>query len=130
MDKAIVLAAGSDDPKELNKLINKAGVNLNAYYKDGDNFPFERTPLINACASRKHDNVRALLKANADVNKGNLDGRTPLMVASNNNDVKLAKILLEAGADPDIKNHSGISPRDLTEIVANLDLKKHLPPAL
>ena len=98
VDKAVVMAAGQDDVKELQKLIKKEGVNLDAYYKD-KTFASQRTPLLHACATQKYHSIKALLEAKADVNKGNPEGRTPLMVACCLNDTEMAKILLEAGAD-------------------------------
>lgn len=44
--------------------------------------------------------VKELLKAGADANQADPDGRTPLVTAINAHDVSIARILLSMGADP------------------------------
>jgi thiol-disulfide isomerase/thioredoxin len=56
--------------------------------------------------------IKALLKAGADVNSLDEDGCTPLMWAAHNNHEENIKLLLEAGADPAIKDKAGRRARE------------------
>ena len=49
--------------------------------------------------------LNELILFGANVNKQDKDKRTPLMLATMNNQTNCLKILLEAGADPDIVNN-------------------------
>lgn len=55
-----------------------------------------------ACSFRRHDMVRLLLKAGADVDSGNRYGWTALHQAGYSNNCELAELLLEAGARIDL----------------------------
>ncbi len=59
------------------------------------------TPLMIAAAERHSETVAILLAAGADVNKRNRLGRTALMFAAFYGDVRIAKALLDHGADVD-----------------------------
>lgn len=62
---------------------------------------FGETPLFAAALSGRVENVAALLKAGADVNKARSRTReTPLLAAVQRGHIDAAKMLLEAGADP------------------------------
>lgn len=56
-------------------------------------------------------------------------GNTPLSKAVFNSRGRgdLIKLLLDAGADPDSENTYGMSPRGLAEMIANFDVKQHMP---
>lgn len=88
-------------------------------------------PLHFAAQSQHAEIARVLIRSGASVEATDVYGKTPLAVALFNvrdGDGEIIQVLLEAGADPDRKNRSGTSPRDLAERVANYDLKRHLPP--
>jgi ankyrin repeat protein len=73
--------------------------------------------------------VRLLLEHGAEVDPQNRFGVTPVGVALMNareDDHGVIGLLLGAGADIDIKNIKGISPRLLAGRVSNWDLKKFL----
>ena len=56
-------------------------------------------------------------------------GKTPLSVALFNvrdQDGEVIRVLLSAGADPDLESYYGVSPRNLAETIDNYDLKKFL----
>lgn len=60
-----------------------------------------KTPLIIACENRYYHKVRLLMKAGADIYKG--DGhRTPLALAYQNEHVKIIQLLVKAGADANL----------------------------
>lgn len=69
------------------------------------------TPLHVACAlPNRTDTVQQLIKMGADIHKTNIKGETPLLIAAAHFNVELVAMLLEAGADPNTKNHSGCGP--------------------
>lgn len=86
-------------------------------------------PLHFAAQGQHADVAEALIRAGADVDAVDAQGRTPLAVALFNvcdGEGHVVRVLLDAGADPDRKNLSDISPRDLAEKVANYDLMRFL----
>ncbi|EPY77157.1 Ankyrin repeat domain protein 11 (Ankyrin repeat-containing cofactor-1)-like protein [Camelus ferus] len=62
------------------------------------------TPLREAASEGCNDTIVELLKANAKVNCGNLDGILPLHDAVANNHLKATEILLQHGANPNQKD--------------------------
>lgn len=73
------------------------------------------TPLHFACQQNRPDVVRVLLAAGAPVDVRDRHGNTPLWraVFDCRNDPAVAVALIGAGADPDVTNDSGLSPRDM-----------------
>jgi ankyrin repeat protein len=59
----------------------------------------DRTPLILAADMRKPYMVEHLLRVNANVNAQDYNGRTALMAATANGDLKSMEMLIDAGAD-------------------------------
>lgn len=57
------------------------------------------TKLINLCLKNDVDGVRKCLKENVDVNKSNIYGHTPLMIAADSDAYEIAQMLIKAGAD-------------------------------
>ena len=87
------------------------------------------TALHFAAQQGQTDAARLLLEAGAAVDAQDKFGKTALSVALFNvrdGDGDVVRMLLAAGASPDLKNHSGISPRDLAGRVANYDLGRFL----
>ncbi len=71
------------------------------------------TPLLLATVNNFTEGVRILLLVNARVDLKNNSGETPLIKAVQARNVTVAKMLLDAGADPDIAdNAAGYSARD------------------
>ena len=114
----------SDNDMEAAKAQVKAGIDINLQDDNG------WTALHFAAQGFNEEAILFLLKNKANPNLQNNDGNTPLWVALFNCEGQKTKIFdefLKYGADPKIKNHSDISPLDLAESVANVDLKKYFP---
>ncbi|TRY33429.1 ankyrin repeat domain-containing protein [Aliiglaciecola sp. M165] len=73
------------------------------------------TALHLASLSGHQDIVRKLAKAKVNLNAQDTDGNTPAMWAYFSNHKATAKLLLELGADPTVKNKHGNQLPDLTD---------------
>jgi len=90
-------------------LLYQKGANLNMKDRDGN------TPLILASISRWSDGVATLVRLKAQVNAQNRMGETALLKAVQGRALDVAKMLIDAGANPDIADNSGISARAAVE---------------
>ena len=86
-------------------LLYQKGANLNLKDREGN------TPLILATISRWGDGVSTLIRLKAQVNLQNRLGETAVLKAVQARDLTLVKSLIEAGANPDFADNSGISAR-------------------
>ena len=78
------------------------------------------SPLHMACQQDHVDVAQALLAAGAPVDARDSFGNTPLwraVFAFRGGEPTLIRMLLDAGADPDSKNLSDRSPRDMAKIM-------------
>lgn len=67
--------------------------------------------LLQAVEQEDLDTVKKLItEENIDLNIQDAEGRTPLMIATYNNDVAMAKVLIEAGADVNIQDNRKNNP--------------------
>ena len=85
------------------------------------------TPLHFAAQGQHPDVALSLIRAGAEVDAQDVYGKTPLGVALMNvldGDGAVVTVLLAAGADPGLKNKSGIGPLDLAKKVDNYDLMR------
>ncbi|KAB5562441.1 hypothetical protein PHYPO_G00017800 [Pangasianodon hypophthalmus] len=74
------------------------------------------TPLMRVAAVSGNSAVASLLiRAGADVNVRDKDGKTPLMVAVLNNHEQLVKLLLDSGADRHVKNEFGSGAAEMAK---------------
>jgi ankyrin repeat protein len=102
-DTVIHLAAMADDPKYLALLLkHKADPNAR-------NDTTQTTPIFSALRGGRDVQFDALLAAGADANAVDRAGNTALHQAAKYNDPKHALALLEAGADPAVKNVQGVT---------------------
>ncbi len=72
------------------------------------------------------DQVKELLKQNVDVNERAEYGWTALLSASAQGYPRILRLLLEAGANPDISNVNGITPLMYAAQYGNLEISKIL----
>ena len=72
------------------------------------------TALITAVCHRRVELVKFLLSRGADVNATSLHA-TPLSVAWGNRDVRIARILLEHGADPTLETNGCKVPQSFLD---------------
>jgi len=95
--EALHFAAADGDLSKVKELIQH-GFDLNAF----DDLSW--TPLHHAVKEEKYDVVEYLLAAGADVNAHEEEkiGETPLGEVAANCKLKMAELLIEAGADPTI----------------------------
>ena len=87
------------------------------------------TALHFAAQGQRADAAQALLSAGAEVDARDRFGKTPLSMALLNfrdGNGEVIHVLLARGADPDLENNYGISPRVHAETVDNYDLKQFL----
>ncbi|MCW8399755.1 ankyrin repeat domain-containing protein [Legionella sp. PATHC038] len=74
---------------------------------DIDEYGF--TPLIECAITRQTHIAEQLIVRKVNVNKSDVTGRTPLHWAVDNNDVEMAQLLLNSGADPNAYTRNGLS---------------------
>ena len=98
----------------------ESGVDPNA----ADNLGF--TPLHFAAQSQCAEVVLMLVEKGAEIDKKNSVGNTPLGLAIFNyrGDGEVIKILLKAGANPNLQNNAGVSPKTLAQRIGNYDVSK------
>lgn len=89
-------------------LIGK-GANINARDREGN------TPLIIATIARWTEGVALLTNIKAQVDGQNRLGETALLKAVQGRDSYNAKALIDAGANPDISDSSGVSARSAAD---------------
>jgi ankyrin repeat protein len=101
----LMAAVGFGDPSVVHALV-AGGANVND--KDQDSM----TPLHWAVLAHHSGAVRELIAGGADLNAADRYGYTPLLYAATVDfgDADTAKVLLQAGADPNIKAKKGETP--------------------
>lgn len=102
-DFPIWMAILSGDIKILNILVEH-GANINILINKGAN----ETPILKYFLSGmdvKIDILKEMIKHGANINESNIDGYTPLILASMGNDFESVKVLLENGANIDDENY-------------------------
>lgn len=83
----------------------------------------QETPLMKAVSLPQNEEViRCLLEHGADVNAQDMEGETALMRAVFHERKNHIRLLLEAGADPDIQTNAGRAAKDYTSLQEIRDL--------
>ena len=99
------------------------GADANAANREG------LTPLMQAALLSFAEGAHTLINGGARVNASGANGETPLHIAVQRRDLSMVRLLIAAGADPDLQdNITGQSPRDYaardtraTAVLAALD---------
>jgi ankyrin repeat protein len=72
-------------------------------------------------STRPTDIAKGLIERKATIDAQSNDGMTALMVAAAHNSPPMIGLLMDAGADPDIKNKREQTARDVAELNGNLE---------
>ena len=129
-----LMNAASEGNSEVIKLLLAKGANVNAVsapkaleVKNGPIALGLLTPL-HLAAITNADAVKVLLDAGAKVNVLDVRGMTPLMLAVSTDraDPRLVKLLLDKGADPNIKSNVGESTIDWAKKIGNPEVMRIL----
>ncbi|ERF75225.1 hypothetical protein EPUS_00017 [Endocarpon pusillum Z07020] len=112
LQKSLIMAASNGNVNRVNRLVNGAAkefVDVNALDDDGTG------ALVYASCFGHQEVVSALLDAGALVDQQDRNQWSPLMWAMTNRHKTIAKILLDHGANPDIKSNSGGTAYDFVQ---------------
>ncbi len=87
-------------------------ISASEYFTDNDDiFDTGVTSLMDSVASRDHKAIEFFIKISPlDINKQNIGGATALHLAVRNNDAIAVKILIDSGADANLKDIEGYTP--------------------
>ena len=119
------LYAGAEGRLEILKLTLAAGADLKSTNRFGG------TALIPACEKGHVENVRELLKTTIDINHINDLGWTALMETAMKKNrgavhAEITRLLLAAGANPNIPDHQGVTPLAHAEQAGNMEIAAQL----
>lgn len=105
-DGSPIIYATLYDNNEIFDYIIDQDIDVNALYEN------DYSPLMAAARNGNLHMLAKLLKKDVDVNLRDKHGNTALFEAIffNTNNLPLIQLLLDKGADPNIKNYSGIDP--------------------
>jgi len=101
---------------EIIELLLGTGAEVDSFSRDRNN-----TALMDAAAEGRTEAVRMLLDAKAKLEFKSKNGQTALILAIGQRHVETAKLLLEAGADPSVKDALGMSGKGYAKLF-NMDL--------
>lgn len=115
------LYAGAEGRLEILRLTLAAGADLKSTNRFGG------TALIPACEKGHLENVRELLRTKIDVNHVNRLGWTALMETAMKKGrgpvhTEIARLLLAAGANPNLPDHQGVTPLAHAEQAGNHEI--------
>jgi ankyrin repeat protein len=85
-----------------------------------------RTPLHFAAQEYRVEEARLLCAGGAVVDERDMSGNSPLWRATfcSRGRGDLIRLLLDQGANPDMPNQSGVSPRELAARIGNFDVQQ------
>ncbi len=121
--RTLLFYAVLENNLDIVKLLIKEGANLNVKDKLG------WSPLHYAINEHNPEMVKLLITNGAKINVKDSFGNTPIWraVFASKGRGDIIELLLLNGADPAIKNNSGISAIDLAKTIANYDVKQFFP---
>jgi len=118
--RTLLMNAAADGSLELVRLLLGSGAEIAS--KD----PAGWTALHFAAQEFRPEVSQALLDKGGEVDAQDSFGNTPLWRATFNSRGRgeMIGLLLRAGANPDMKNNAGVSPKALAHRIANYDVKQ------
>ncbi len=96
------------------RLLLERGANIDLQSEDRLN-----SPVMDATAMGANELLAELLAKGPDLNLKSKDGQTALVIAVGRNDAESVRLLLEAGADPDIEDKLGFTARKYAKLFHN-----------
>ena len=103
----MIVMAWDNKPAAIQQLINEEKVDGESDGGVNVADEFGHTPLMLACMTPAHDNVKTLIRNNAEINKVCIMGWNALMYSVYSDQPVHAKLLLEMGTDLTQVMHSG-----------------------
>lgn len=97
------------------------GANINAY-NSGHKTPLHQAVLIPQTITLEP--VAFLIKKGANVNASDINGNTPLFAAYASNNMPVVDLLINSGADTEIRNHTGALYNEVTGKIDRIYLDK------
>ena len=85
--------------KKLSLILLLAGAQMQAVIDINGKGVNKQALFIGACSTGNHELAKLLIEAGVNVNHETADGMTPLMLAAQNNDINMIKLLLNTGAN-------------------------------
>ncbi len=114
----LCVACRNDNMEQLQWLLSH-GADINIISKDRG-----YTPVMDAVWRKNLKMVDILIKKGANLNVMSSDGQSILVLAVGNGNSLIVKLLLENGADPDVKDSMGMSARGYAKLFRNEELMK------
>lgn len=116
--RTALMEATIEGSEEIVRILMQAGANPNAHDRQG------YTALHFAAQNYQPGIARVLIDGGAAVDAVDGFGNTPLWrsVFASKGRGEVIRLLLEAGADRNFKNNSGVSPLDLAQTIGNYDI--------
>jgi hypothetical protein len=94
-DRALFDYTAKGDLENVRRLLDEGNININ-YTNPSQN---DRTSLLMALLKNHYPIVNLLIERGADINKPDVDGTTPLYIASSRGDEQMVQLLLNNNAD-------------------------------
>lgn len=115
---ALMIAINEGHVEVALRLLAEQSINVNHAIQD------RSTALSFACEKGQQKVVIKLIEKGAEVNHGDEDGETPLIIGVRHK--QLTPILLQAGANPNLCTHNGVSPLFFAAQTNQLEMLKQL----
>lgn len=113
---AMELAVIADDIDYLRILLDHGG--------NPDTLDETRTIISKAILHRKNDHIRILVNAGANINHRDISGSTPVIIAAGVKNFQVVYYLLQAGANPKIKDRWGNDLAGVIRLFGDRGIKK------
>ena len=115
----LLCVAVRNDNHEMIETLLALGANVNAVSSDRG-----YSAVMDAVWRKDYEVTKLLLERGADLSIMSSDGQPILVLAVGNGNAKIVGLLLDAGADPDVKDSMGMSAREYASLFKNEELVK------